>query len=183
MLNSRSARGMTLIELMVTITLIGLLLLAGLPAFTTMLSNLRVRAVAEGVLGGVQAARTEALKRNLNITFQLDPASGIGGGWQVLLPDAILSADSILHAKSAVEGGAVQVSLSTGTTDIVFNNLGRRITPDATTRILGIDVSNPDIGACETVGGSVRCLRVTVAIGGESRLCDPKRAVGDPQAC
>ena len=181
MLIWRSSRGFTLIEAMIAIALIGLLLLAGLPAFTTMLSNLRVRAVSDGLLSGIQFARTEALKRNLNMTFQLDPATGIGGGWAVFPTGDI---GNVLQSKSAAEGGAVLVALATGGTEIVFGNLGRRITPGAATPILGINVSNPEIGSCETVSsGSVRCLRVSVSIGGETRLCDPKRVSPDPQAC
>jgi len=176
MLSFRSSRGFTLIEAMVTIALLGFLLLVGLPAFTTMLANLRVRAVSDGVLSGIQFARAEALKRNQNMTFRLDPLTGVGGGWQVLLPDG-----TMIQSKSAAEGGAVQVALATADTEIVFDNLGQRLLPAAPAR-LNVDVSNPGVGNCEPVG-SVRCLRITVSIGGEARLCDPRRAAGDPQAC
>lgn len=168
--------GVTLIELMVALALLGLLLLAGLPAFQTMLSNLRVRSVAESVLSGVQLARTEALKRNQNVSFNLDATTG--GGWSVQLADG-----TVLQSKSATEGGAVEVALATGGDEIVFNRLGQRTTPNATTPVLDINITNPVVDACELDGGSVRCLRVTVSIGGQTRLCDPKRAAGDPQAC
>jgi type IV fimbrial biogenesis protein FimT len=185
MLSLRRAQGLTLIELVITVTLLGLLLLVGLPSFTTMLSNLRVRSVSESVLGGIQFARSEALKRNLSVTFQLD--SVIGGGWTVLLPAAVATDPAtVLQTQAASEGGAVTVVFDppgNPSDTIIFNNLGRRITPAATTPILNVDVSNPGIATCELDGGSVRCLRVTVAIGGEARLCDPKRASGDPQAC
>lgn len=178
MLKIRGPRGFTLIEVMIAIALVGLLLLAGMPTFATMISNLRVRAVSDSVLNGIQTARTEALKRNLNVTFRLDPLSGVGGGWQVLLPD-----NTVLQSKSAVEGGAVLVALEPVGTEIVFNNFGRRSLPDATTPMLDVNVSNPGVGNCEAQNGSVRCLRIAVSIGGESRLCDPKRPSGDPQAC
>lgn len=177
MLSLRRTRGFTLIEVIIIIALIGLLLVAGLPAFTTMLSNLRVRSVSDGVLSGLQFARTEALKRNLNVTFRLDPLTGVGGGWQVLLPDL-----TVIQSKSAAEGGAVLVELAAGT-EIVFNNLGQRLIPDVTTPVLNVNMSNPGVANCETAGGSVRCLRVTVSIGGATRLCDPRRTAPDPQAC
>ena len=182
MLRSRSVRGFTLIEAMIAIALLAFLLLLGLPAFSTMLSNLRVRSVSDSVLSGVQAARTEALKRNLNITFELDPATGIGGGWKVY-PTA--NTADVLQSKSSSEGGNVLVAIDTGATTIEFNNLGRRVLPIVAngTGTLDIDVSNPGVSNCEANGGSVRCLRVTVSIGGETRLCDPNRPTGDPQAC
>jgi type IV fimbrial biogenesis protein FimT len=167
---------------MIAIALLALLLLIGLPTFSTMISNLRVRSVSDGVLSGVQFARTEALKRNLNMTLQLDPVSGVGGGWRVFPTN---DTTNILESKSATEGNAVLVSLTAGATELVFNNLGRRIQPVVTngTGVVDIDISNPGVGSCESSGGSVRCLRITVAIGGEARLCDPSRPTGDPQAC
>jgi type IV fimbrial biogenesis protein FimT len=177
MLNLRSSRGFSLIELMIAIALLGILLLVALPAFSTMLANLRVRSVADSVLSGIQAARSEALKRNATVRFRLD--SGAGGGWSIVL----VSDNSILQSKSAVEGGGAQVTFGTGTT-VEFNNLGRRSVPTAAAiRILDVDISSPAAGACEEASGRVRCLRIEVATGGAVRLCDPVRAAGDPQAC
>ncbi len=182
MLIARSFRGFSLIELMVAISLLAFLLLLGLPSFTTMISNLRVRSVSDSVLSGIQSARMEALKRNVGFTFELDPVTGVGGGWRVYPTGN--SAD-VLHSKAGSEGGAVQVAMDTGATVIEFNNLGRRtlpVVPNAT-GILDVGVGNPSVGSCEDTGGSVRCLRVTVSLGGETRLCDPNRPTGDPQAC
>lgn len=182
MLKPRASRGFTLIEAMIAIALLSILLLLGLPSFMTMLSNLRVRSVSDGVLSGIQVARTEALKRNLNMTFQLDPLTGVGGGWRVYPTN---DTTNILQSKSANAGGAVLVAMAAGATELEFNNLGRRILPVVAngTGTLDIDVSNPSYGACEASSGPVRCLRITVSIGGETRLCDPNRTSGDPQAC
>lgn len=177
MLNKGLPKGFTLVELMVTIALLAFLLLIAYPGFVTMLANLRVRSVADGVLSGLQYARGEALKRNMEITFRIDPVSGVGGGWQVLLPDA-----TVIQQKSAAEGGGVEAQMNGGNVDIVFENLGRRSLPAAPPATLDIDITNPSVDTCEPAG-SIRCLRVTVALGGEVRLCDPRRPAGDPQAC
>lgn len=180
MLNRHIQCGFTLIEAMVAVALVSFVLLVGLPAFANMVSNLRVRSVSDSVLSGIQAARIEALKRNIGITFELDPVSGVGGGWRVYPTGN--SAD-VLHSKGSSEGGEVLVGLDTGDTQILFGRLGQRTYPDAATPVLAVDISNPNFDLCEAAGGSVRCLRVAVSIGGESRLCDPKRPTGDPQAC
>lgn len=177
MLISRRPRGFTLIELMVTIALLTFLLTIAYPGFVAMLANLRVRSVADGVLSGLQHARGEALKRNQEVTFRFDPATGVGGGWQVLLPDT-----TAIQSKAAAEGGAVEAQMAGGNVDVVFDNLGRRSQPAAPPAVLNIDITHPTVAACEPAG-SVRCLRVTVALGGEVRLCDPRRSSGDPQAC
>lgn len=180
MLSCHRQYGFTLIEAMIVIALIAFLLLLGLPGFATMMSNLRVRSVSDSVLSGVQSARTEALKRNISMTFELDPNTGIGGGWRVYPTGNIAD---VINSKSASEGGSIQVALDTGDTQIIFGNLGQRTFPDATTPVLSVDITNPSVDACEAASGTVRCLRVAISIGGESRLCDPKRPLGDPQAC
>jgi len=176
-------RGFTLVELIVTITMVSLVLAMGLPAFMNMVSNLRVRSVADSVLAGLQVARTEALKRNRNLAFRLDAATG--GSWTVGEVDASNTITTVLQSRSAGDGGTASVAMTpAGTTQVVFNNLGRRIQPTpATADVMAVNVTNPTVGTCELDGGRVRCLRVTVTIGGEVRLCDPKRPTGDPQAC
>jgi type IV fimbrial biogenesis protein FimT len=175
--------GFTLVELIITIALVALVLTMGLPAFMNMLTNLRVRAVADSVLAGAQVARTEALKRNRNLAFRLDAATG--GAWTVGEVDTSNNIITTLQSRSAGDGGTVSVAMTPGgTTQVIFNNLGRRVLPTpAAVDIMAIDVTSPAAGTCEHGGGRVRCLRVTVSIGGEVRLCDPKRPTGDPQAC
>lgn len=178
MLRQAWPRGFTLIELMIAIAVLAFVLLIAYPTFVTLLANLRVRAVADSVLSGLQQARSEALRRNMAVTFRFDPASGVGGGWELRLPN-----NTLVQATSSAEGGLVEAQMAGGNADIVFDNLGRRLLPVAPPAVLDIDISNPNVAACELAGGSVRCLRVTVPVGGGVRLCDPRRPAGDPQAC
>ena len=57
-------RGFTLIELMVTVTIAGLLLVAGLPAFADYIANSQLREGANQIVSGALFARSEAIKRN-----------------------------------------------------------------------------------------------------------------------
>jgi type IV fimbrial biogenesis protein FimT len=173
--NGRKAglRGFTLVELVIVIALLGLVLVLGMPSFTGVLASMRVRSVAEGMLGGIQTARTEAMRRNQQVSFNLD--SEDGGGWSV-----VLDADaSVLQLKSAGEGGTVLVQSDLGAA-LTFNNLGQRTVPagGAVTYFL----SNPDVAPCQP-SGVVRCLSIIVQPSGQVRLCDPQRAAPDPQAC
>ena len=70
----RSA-GFSLIELLVTITVIGILASAAAPSFTTMLEKRRLIAATEGVYAHLQFARSEAVKfgggdENLNVSIK-----------------------------------------------------------------------------------------------------------------
>jgi type IV fimbrial biogenesis protein FimT len=169
----REGAGFSLIELMVAIVLLMLIVLVGLPAFTGIMASMRVRAVSESLLSGVQMARTEAVRRNQPVSFHLDAEDG--GGWSVLLVEDA----SVLQAKPASEGGTVNVQSDLGTT-VTFNNLGQRLIPAG--GVLTFSFTNPDVGECQPAG-NIRCLSVTIEPGGQARLCDPQRSDPDPQAC
>jgi type IV fimbrial biogenesis protein FimT len=64
----RLNRGFTLIELMITITLICILLGFGIPAFRDFTRNNSVTAVQNDLVTAMNLARSEALKRNRNVT-------------------------------------------------------------------------------------------------------------------
>ena len=62
-------RGITMVEFMVVVTIMGMLLMLGMPSFTTFLRNSEVRSTAQSVSNGLPAARSEAahqyaLRRN-----------------------------------------------------------------------------------------------------------------------
>lgn len=63
----RGSRGFTLVELMVTVAVLGIIAVVAVPAMTDMINNSRVRGASEEVTGALQLARSEALKRNQRI--------------------------------------------------------------------------------------------------------------------
>lgn len=169
----RPARGFSLIEAMIAVSLLALLIMAGMPTFSGIVADMRVRSAAEGMLAALQSARSEALRRNQSVSFRLDAEDG--GGWSVLL----VSDGSTLQSKPASEGGSVNVQADIDTT-ITFNNLGQRTAPAG--GVLTFSLTLPDIGDCQPTG-SIRCLSLTVQTSGEVRMCDPRRTAPDPQAC
>jgi len=64
-------RGFTIIEVMITLVVIGVLLALGTPGFVEWLQNQQIRAAAEATLNGLQVARGEAVRRNTPVRFQL----------------------------------------------------------------------------------------------------------------
>jgi type IV fimbrial biogenesis protein FimT len=63
---------------------------------------------------------------------------------------------------------------------VVFTGLGRVI---GVLPITQIDITNPSGGACQPAG-PMRCLRITIASGGNMRMCDPAVIdATDPRFC
>lgn len=64
-------RGVTLVELLIGLTIVGVLLAMGAPSFSSWVQNTQIRTATEAVLNGLQLARAEAVRRNTLISFQL----------------------------------------------------------------------------------------------------------------
>lgn len=167
----RRQRGFNLIELMIAVTLLGVLLMLGLPEYREWIQNTQIRTSAESVQNGLQLARAEAVRRNTPVTFTVD-----GNNWSV----TVAGSGEVIQTRSGKEGSSNAV-IGTNQAAVTFNGLGR-ITPVPAAEIQ-FNVTNPTGGTCQTSGGQMRCLRVTASLGGQIRMCDPALPAGAPQAC
>jgi type IV fimbrial biogenesis protein FimT len=194
----RAMRGLTLIEIAVALVILGLLMMAVMPTVGAWIRNTQVRNTASSMLAGLAQARNEAIRRNVPVRFSLvaltDSAvmndtcnvAANGVSWVVSVRDpsshcsyapssdpATDAADAnnplIVEASAGGVGGrnvVVAARLDDGTAaggTVTFNGYGR--VADATP-VRAIDVNN------ETLGGDYRRLRLEIAPGGASRLCD-----------
>jgi len=170
----KKAMGVTLIELLITIVIMSLLIFLALPSYTIWMQNTQIRTAGEGILSGMQLARSEAVRRNTNVELRMDVASG----WTV----TVLTAPAeVVQTRTAQEGSpdAVVTVAPAGATKVTFGGLGRVVTnDDGSPAITVIKVDSDRIPAAES-----RQLCVTASAAGVVRLCDPQVAAGDPRAC
>jgi type IV fimbrial biogenesis protein FimT len=199
MLTRRASRGVTLIELIIGIAIVSALLALGVPSLSSMIQNAQVRSAAESIQNGMQAARNEALRRNVNVRFSLPNTAGLVV-WTVEC--VVASTDcpaGAIQSHSTSDGGAnarigvstavvlpaFTTALASGTglsagAQLTFNNLGSvlAINPGTNTpRITRIDITNAaDAGA--------RRLVIVIGAGGAIRMCDPLLDLAsNPQGC
>jgi type IV fimbrial biogenesis protein FimT len=184
--------GVTLIELMVGLTIMGLLIMIGLPNMTQWLNNSQIRTASETLLAGLTLARTEAVRRNTIVRFQMvNDLSGScaistgGKSWVVSLADPSDGCDAapsdtvapqIIQTRSGEEGTPRVIVTATPTAIVYFNGLGRLTSPGGANNMRRIDLSNPIGGACENPdgsGGPMRCMRINISLGGDAKMCDP----------
>lgn len=80
----RHARGFTLIEMMVAVTILSILLAVGIPSMRAWLTSTRAGAASEFYAEGMRMARAEALKRNMASRLVLTTNAANGQqDWQV----------------------------------------------------------------------------------------------------
>lgn len=169
--HARRLAGFSMIELMVAGAILVLALVLGAPAYVSWIQNTHIRNAAESILNGLQVARMEAVQRNHGIKFELET----GTGWKVSCEpvDAVCADDPIL-ARSSSEGSSDSTEVSPAAVTIIFNQLGR--SDGAYT----LDIDSSAVAASQQ-----RPLRVTVDVGGNSRMCDPDTGLSssDPRKC
>lgn len=88
--DARRLAGFTIIELMVTLVVLGILVTVAIPSFNDLILSSRIKGAASDVYGALSLARSEAIKRNANITIA--PISGQWtNGWQVMFGLTVLA--------------------------------------------------------------------------------------------
>jgi type IV fimbrial biogenesis protein FimT len=173
-MRARHQRGFTLIEIMVSIAVLALLFMVGIPSFTLFIQNSRTRAAADALLNGLQTTRGEAINRNACVQLKVVNQSG----WVM---STCADPDTALQSRSASEGTANVASTMTGGDTVSFNGLGRVLNPnpgDGSLPFSQVELTNSTLSDTDS-----RKLRIVVPPGGGIRMCDPKVASGDTRAC
>ena len=181
--------GVTLIELLVSVALVGILFALAMPNYRTWIQNQQIRAGAESILNGIQLARSAAVNNNGPARFVLCNLPTTS--WEVRATSAIAAANAVAspvcgttvpagetreQEHSSLDGSkAATVTVTpAAATMLYFNSFGRVVAS-------GVPITQVDV---TTAVSGVRPLRVTVSSGGGTRMCDPALTTGtDPRAC
>jgi len=110
----RAARGFTLPELLVVVTVLGVLLAAGVPQFGEFIRSQRVKTASFDLFSSLMLARSEAITRNAKVTVA--PTGGVWtNGWTVTEPGG-----TVIRRQE----GVPNVSIS-GPAAVVYGESGR----------------------------------------------------------
>jgi len=168
--------GFTLVEMMVVVTIIAIATTLGIPSYRAWVQNTQIYNAAESASNGLQQAKAEAAKRNTNIEFVL----GTNPPWQIQLPgSAVIAASTTEGAKNVIATAA-----PTDATTVTFNSFGGVVSPNPNPNANGVTATLTQIDFDSAVLAGSRNLRVTIGLGGITRMCDPNLAAGSsPRAC
>lgn len=185
-MNRRRQTGFTMIELMITISVMAILVIIGIPSYQQWTQNTRIRSAMESIQNGLRLARNQATQQAANVRFQFTTSSG---GWQVCTLASTqttcpASSSSVIQQYAGDNGSdGVTVTTSTDvTTDTGSNWYTSTISGAATgSGITYTALSRPsDYGNTSLVRidvsasqASARRLITTISAGGMVHMCDP----------
>jgi type IV fimbrial biogenesis protein FimT len=115
MVKARTAAGFTLPELLIVMTVLAILVAAGLPSFGEFVRNQRLKTASFDLFSTLVLARSEAINRNASVTLAPVVAGNWGGGWTVTE-----SGGTVLRSQEAIP----DVTFA-GPANVVYTGSGR----------------------------------------------------------
>ncbi len=191
-MNAKTQRGFTLLELMVTLLVAGIVLGIGVPNFMEFQRNNAMIAAANEMISGLYLARTEAVKRQLPVTLCgspdpliAAPVCGLGGngGFIVFVDEnnngvigdptdgnAEVDAGEVVLLQRGDPGGTINVSgnggqyVAYGTNGFLVQTAPGQADPSTTAMLYCDERGNKD------AGGRSSARVVNVAVTGRAQV-------------
>jgi len=164
-MKEKHEKGFTLVELMITVAIVGIIASLAVPSFSEMIERNRLKEAAEGLKSDLMFARTEAIKRSSNINMTVKKGSswcyGIDIDNNTDNTDANAVCDCATSGSCAVK--TVQGSQFTGTTNIEV----------ADTNITFFFRRGTASNQGMTISTTHYSLRVLSSVAGRIRICSP----------
>jgi len=169
-------RGLTLMELMVTVAIMAILLVLAVPSFNAFLARGRLTGAAEALAQDLQLAKSEALRSNAAVTISFSPV----GAWcfgTVVSTSACDCTDqdppcSLRRVDSTAFAGVTMGLPPAGVTAFAGN---------ATTFAARQGLANA--GAVEFTHPNAGTLRVSLGAAGQVSICSTSGGLGHHLAC
>lgn len=115
-MNTRIARGFTLVELLIAVAVVAILAEIAMPSLQSLIASQTVKTAASTLQFALLRTRAESLKRNTNVTLAPATAGQWNAGWNVINP---------ADGSSLSTYGAVSNVTVAGPATVVYQSSGR----------------------------------------------------------
>lgn len=142
---ARATTGFTLVELMVTLAIVGILASLAAPSFRNLTASQRIRAAASDLSTALTLTRSEAIKRNSNVVLASNSgAPNWESGWTVTASGTTILTQGAFTGVTIDGASAVSVT---------YNRSGRVNTTNAASfDIADASAGSSVTGRCVTIG-------------------------------
>lgn len=131
--HSPTERGFTLIELMITLSVLAIMLSIAIPSYRTFVMNSRMASQTNDLVTALNLARSEAIKRAANVTVcSSSNGTTCTGGWHTgwIVRDA---AGTIIRVQKALGGSSTLLGGTDVASSVTFTASGRTTIPTSAT--------------------------------------------------
>ncbi len=160
---------------MIVLAIAMIVILLGIPSYRAWMQNTQIYNGAESTLSGLQKAKAEAVKQNVNIQFVL----GTNPPWQIQVPGGtVIEASTNEGAKNVTA-----TATPSGATTVTFSNLGGiAANADGSASLTQIDFNS---ALLPTTSRNLRVMIGVNGVGSGIRMCDPSTSLAttDPRRC
>ena len=181
----RTLTGLTLVEIMVTVALIGVIVALAGPSFKRMIDSQRLRAVNAALITDLQFARAEAASRNRPVVVMFDKTGSAYSCYAILIGD-----HTLCDCNNAPGNNVCPASAAPGTVELRSVRLERNLQigldiPDAQSNAISFD---PATGRLQTFAvdefvDAVQPYRVIIANPSVGGFRDSVEVTGRPTVC
>ena len=113
----RPQAGFTMVEMMMVVLIIAILSAFAVPAMKSMIRTQQVKTISFDIFASLTLARSEAIKRNVNVTM-----TPLGGGWTTGWTVTDANGNVLRNQEYSSSNASVTV---TGPANVVYNSAGR----------------------------------------------------------
>lgn len=140
-------QGFTVVELMIAILILAIMVGIGVPAYSSIVAEQKVRAAAISLHSGLLLARSEAIKLNRAVTLRPADGDEWSGGWLIADPASPNDDARALHRDRLNS----YVTITSAADAVVFRASGRLTAAGAAAFELEA-VSDPEKKRCVSIG-------------------------------